>query len=356
MIQISKASVVRLRMERQGFLKLLTQEELLRLFSLSSPVKTPYWCAPGQPPRLDFRSSFDSESFFYTMREERKLLKGRFQKGGIHYVLREDLSLYGCAYRKDPNALGEKELLLLDLLTQEGPMTIHLMKEYTGLLAKEITPALHKLQERFLVFEDQADNEWDRAWYLFKAEFPEVDFYRYTKISAVKEILLRFSYLHGVFTEEMARSYYQFSMKDLKTALSQLLEEKRLVSFQTDWEASVCYIAPEDLDEISYGVQLPALVLPLDRNDFLSRSYEYRFGKRWSIPGKEVVRYLLIDGEIHGAVLGHFSFSPVELYDILLDLPKEEAQRRKGEILSSIEKVYDPKESPVLHYHSAPVR
>ena len=47
------------------------------------------------------------------------------------------------------------------------------MKRMTGLLVKQITPALHRLQEAFLVFEDQFDGEWDRGWYLFDEMFPE---------------------------------------------------------------------------------------------------------------------------------------------------------------------------------------
>lgn len=356
MKQITKASVITLRMERQGFFSPLEEVALLQLFSLSSPVKTPYWCAPGQPPRIDFRSNFDSQSFFYDLRQERKILKGRYQKGGVHYVLHKDLPLYGCAYRKDPNALSEKELLLLDLLSKEGPMTIHLIKEYTGMLTKEITPALHKLQERFLVFEDQTDNEWDRAWYLFETEFPEADFYCYSKLSAIKEILLRFSQLQVLFTEEMAKSYYQFSAKELKTALAQLVEEKRLLSCQVEWEKQPCYARPEDLSALPEVSSFPSMLLPLDRNDFLSRSYESQYGKKWMSPGKEVVRYLLIDGEIKGAVLGHFSFSPVELYDVKTDLPEEEMMGRKEEILSALAEIYDPEESPLMYFDGKPLK
>jgi hypothetical protein len=34
-------------------------------------------------------------------------------------------------------------------------LTIQQIKEDTGLLVKEITPVLHRLQEAFLVYEDQ---------------------------------------------------------------------------------------------------------------------------------------------------------------------------------------------------------
>lgn len=37
------------------------------------------------------------------------------------------------------------------------------MNEETGMLVKEITPVLHRLQEAFLIYEDQYDGEWDRG-------------------------------------------------------------------------------------------------------------------------------------------------------------------------------------------------
>lgn len=43
------------------------------------------------------------------------------------------------------------------------------------MLVKEITPVLHRLQEAFLVYEDQYDGEWDRSWYRFEEMFPETN-------------------------------------------------------------------------------------------------------------------------------------------------------------------------------------
>ena len=47
------------------------------------------------------------------------------------------------------------------------------LKEESGLLVKEITPALHRLQEAFLIYEDQYDGEWDRGWYRFGEFFSD---------------------------------------------------------------------------------------------------------------------------------------------------------------------------------------
>ncbi len=105
-----------------------------------------------------------------------------------------DWELYACLYRKPLEASNRKQQEILTLLEQEGPLTIQLIKEATGMLVKEITPALHKLQEAFLVYEDQYDGEWDRSWYRFEEMFPETDLERYTRKEALVRLLRRFAY------------------------------------------------------------------------------------------------------------------------------------------------------------------
>ncbi len=76
------------------------------------------------------------------------------------------MELFAGLYRR-PYKPTEHSELLRELIGREGPLNIEAMKRMTGLLVKQITPALHRLQEAFLVFEDQFDGEWDRGWYLF---------------------------------------------------------------------------------------------------------------------------------------------------------------------------------------------
>ena len=87
-------------------------------------------------------------------------------------------------------------------------MNIALMKEMTGLLVKEITPALHKLQAAFFIFEDQPDGEWDRSWMRFEEMFPNVDVERYSRQEALRIVLRRFAYRYVYFTAMEAKSFY----------------------------------------------------------------------------------------------------------------------------------------------------
>ncbi|MHB8131697.1 MAG: DNA glycosylase AlkZ-like family protein, partial [Mobilitalea sp.] len=166
--------ITALRMKRQYLLSPVRKEDYDQLFMNMSPVPPMYWTAPGDPPTLPSHADIDDYDYNSIRRSKRSLLKGRFAGGSIAYVTEEDLEVFACLYQKEITCFSQIQSELLELLKQEGPMNIGLMKELTGLLVKEITPALHKLQEAFIVYEDQLDNEGDRGWYLFESELTEV--------------------------------------------------------------------------------------------------------------------------------------------------------------------------------------
>ncbi len=88
-------------------------------------------------------------------------------------------------------------------------------------------------------------------------------------------------------------------------------------------------------------------MLLLQRNDFLAKSNAHWLGERFSpAPPWEVLQYLLIDGELRGAVIGRFKFGPPVVEDIVTDLPGEEQLRRRDEILAAVSRQFPPEESP----------
>ena len=67
-----------------------------------------------------------------------------------------------------------------------------------------------------------------------------------------------------------------------------------------------------------------------------SKSNEHWLKEKFSHNEHDTLQYLLIDGVFRGAVIGHFRNGPYDLEDVILDLPADEAEIRKEEILSSI--------------------
>ncbi len=87
----------------------------------------------------------------------------------------------------------------------------------------------------------------------------------------------------------------------------------------------------------------------LDKSDFLVRVYLNELKKLFS--GKEVLQYLLIDGEFKGAVLGHWRIGPHDIEDIELHLVQDEAEKRKKEITAAIREIYSIDTTAILRFN-----
>lgn len=338
MMEVEKQKLVSLRMERQFFTRCADEAEYRALYRDTQPGQNVYWNGFGQPPTLTFRTEFDDKEFNRERQLSRALVKGRFQGGNLGWVCREDMELFACAFRKPLERPTAEQLGLLKLIEREGPLTIQQIKELTGLLVKQITPILHRLQEAFLVYEDQYDGAWDRGWYPFSEPFPDVDLQKYTRQEALKILLPRFAYRHVVFDVKMARSFYRLPEKDVRAAITALCADGSLL------EAQGGYLLAADTAYLEHYSPAPLhFVYAMHRNDFLVKSNEHVLKEQFKPLHEklgydhEPLQYLLIDGEFRGAVVGHFRNGPYDLNDVVLDAP--ELAARKDEILSAVRDV-----------------
>lgn len=327
-----------LRMARQHFTKKANEAEYLSLYRDLQPGQNVYWNGFGQPPTLSFRADFDDIELNRTRQQARTLIKGRFAGGNLGWIVPEDLELFIGLYRKPLKAISDTQSLLLRLIEKEGPLNIQQMKEETGLLVKEITPALHRLQEAFLIYEDQTDGEWDRGWYAFHEMFPHIDPDRYTRHDALKSVLQRFAYRFVHFTSAMAKSFYRLPEKEIKAAITALEDDGILVARDGG------YILHADVQLVEdYEAEPMHFVYAIHRNDPLYKANEPQL-KAWAkaltegLPyDAEPLQYLLIDGEFRAASVGHFRNGPYDLNDIVCDLP--DAESRKAEIIEAVQNV-----------------
>ena len=250
----------------------------------------------------------------------------------------EDMELFAALYRKPLAKPTEPQLRILELIENAGPFTIQQIKRETGLLVKEITPVLHRLQEAFLIYEDQCDGEWDRGWYTFREAFPNADIRKYTRLEALAIVLQRFAYRLVRFDAAMAKSFYKIPEKEIRLAAAELEKDGVFVSADGGW------MLKSDAEARSEHEPEPLrFVYAIHRNDFLYKANEQML-KDWIKPlteslayDHEPLQYLLIDGEFHGASVGHFRNGPYDLNDIVCDLP--DAEERKEEIIEAVKAV-----------------
>lgn len=326
--------VISLRMERQCLSHKADVSEYISLFQDTQPGQNVYWNGFGDPPSLTLRADFDDLAFNRQRQKERALLKGRFQGGNLGWVMAEDWELFACVYCKPLSRFTEPQKKLMEVISREGPLNIQQMKQETGMLVKEITPALHRLQQAFLIYEDQYDGDWERGWYPFSSMFPQVSLNRYSRTQALSLLLKRFAYRNVVFDEAMAKSFYKLPAKEISQALAKLTEEGTLVAREGGYLlSSDCSLLDSDTSGFSPSVYA------LHRNDFLVKSNDHWLKESFRHPVHDTLQYLLIDGVFHGASVGRFRNGPYDLEDVITDLPPKEAEQRKEEILRAVSDV-----------------
>jgi hypothetical protein len=315
--------ITALRMERQHLSRRADETAYIGLYRDLQPGQNVYWNGFGDPPSLTYRADFNDMEFNRRRQSAHELVKGRF--GGIlGWIMVRDMELFGCLFRRS----AVRATPLLELIERQGPLTIRQMKEETGMLVKEITPVLHRLQEAFLIYEDQDEGQEDRGWCAFGEMFPEVDLERYTREEALAILLRRFAFRHVEFTADMIKSYYRLPVKLIKTVLEQHSEG----FVQRDG----AYMLESDYELLkSYGGEITPSVFAMHRADFLVKSHEHILKTQYPHQWPDTLYYLLIDGEFRGVAAGKFRYT-TEVDDVIVDLPPEKASARRDEILRAV--------------------
>ena len=335
---MDREKIIALRMERQHIARKANEEEYVSLFRDLQPGQNVYWNGFGQPPVLSFRADFDDLEFNRDRQANRELVKGRFAGGNLGWIVPEDMELFAGLYMKPIKGFTEDQNRILELILNAGPLTIQQIKAETGMLVKQITPILHRLQEAFLIYEDQYDGEWDRGWYKFPEMFPDVNVNRYSRHEALKMVLPRFAYRMVFFDTAMAKSFYRLPEKEIRLAAESLEKDGVFV------RCNEGFMLASDIPVLEGMVPGEMRhVYAIHRNDALYKSQEHLL-KDWikSLTGlmeydHEPLQYLLIDGEFRGASVGHFRNGPYDINDVVCDLP--DAEMRRDEIIEAVKEV-----------------
>lgn len=342
---MKKESILSHRLRRHGLLSPARDEkEYIDLVRRLQPVTPVARDMPGAPPRLMHRCRGDDRPLADGLRGRQELLKGRFSSGRIGYVLAADFELYAAAFRRPLKSLNSVQDRVLQALGYHDGLSPRQLRLETELQHKKLMPALHRLQEAFLVFEDQSDSGWDRLWSLPGSAHPEVDLDRQSWEEAAMAVIRRFLQSHVFATFQQLKSWSGFTARGLATVLAQL-EGEGLAPVQVEGmgEGWTCVedrgLEPARMDES---------VFLLHQGDPMVLPHTAELKERFE--GLEVLAYLLIDGELTGAVCGHWRIGPHDVEDIVLTLPRRERMRRKDEVVKEVGRFYHPPGHRILRY------
>lgn len=342
---MKKESILSHRLRRHGLLSPARGEEEYReLVRRLQPVTPVARDMPGAPPRMMHRCRGDDRPLADRLRGRQELLKGRFSGGRIGYVLAADFELYATAFRRPLKSLNSVQDRVLQALGYHDGLSPRQLRLETEIQHKKLMPALHRLQEAFLVFEDQSDSGWDRLWSLLGSAHPEVDLDRRSWEEAAMTVIRRFLQSHVFATFQQLKSWSGFTGRGLATVLARL-EEEGLAPVQVEGmgEGWTCVedrgLEPDRMDES---------VFLLHQGDPMVLPHTAELKERFE--GLEVLAYLLIDGELTGAVCGHWRIGPHDVEDIVLTLPRRERMRRKDEVVKEVGRFYHPPGHRILRY------
>lgn len=339
------------RLHRQRLIDpLKNTNDYKELFRLLQPVAPVFFSSPGDPPRLVHRTAFDDGVITDNMREERVIVKGRFWGGNIGYVLAEDLEIYANAYSRPIPIFNEIQLKLMEAIERSETLTPRQMKEETGLLIKHVMPNLHRLQTAFLVYEDQINSDWERNWYIFESEWSNVEIKEEKRENSSAQIIARFLENHVFATIEQLKDWSQFSSKLLKNVIGNMEKDGTIIPRSIKGLGDGWILSQDSNLNPS---EIPTSVFMLHKSDILVKSHVSELKKRFG--ANEVLQYLLIDGEFKGAVLGHWRIGPHDVDNIIVELPIEEREKRRKEIIDAVAWGYHPPYSHILKYNDEEV-
>ena len=334
------------RLTRQGLANPITHKsEFEALFRRLQPVSTGALVRPGSPPRLMHRTRFDSEAAADALRPSRRIVKGRFQGGGVGYVHADDLAIYANAFRKPLGKLSATQAETFEAVRFSGPLTSSQLKEETGLLKKQLNPALQRLQEGFLVYEDQVDDNWERAWFEFSSAWPDADLRDATRERDAAVVVTRFLERFVFATQDQLCDWTQWPRKRVATLIAELERDGAVAATQVAG-LGAGWLRPRD--KRLPAASPPRTALLLDQGDFLSRAHRSELDRRFG--RKDVLQYVYAAGDFIGAVRGRWGFKPFDIDDVVIELPAAEAKTRRDEVLALVRAAYPEPRHHVLRY------
>jgi hypothetical protein len=285
--------------------------DYLEILRSLAPMRPPSYEFPGTPVCLFDRhepsDGASEKTVGERVRREGLMIKGRFQHGHIAYVPSDEMPLFIGAFRKT-KALGWNDTAVLETLQREGPLQKKDLGEASGIKGKSLTAALQNLQATFQVFEQQLETEWDNPWCAISTEHPDWLEAVPDQFTARLEVVKRFARAHVFSSVQEVKDWSGFPGKEVGELLEMLLKRGDLV------RASVEGWGEHFLASTFQEIPLESCVAILDSGDPMVTAQISHLKN--DFPKMPILKYILIDGEICGAVEGRWGISPFDVTDV----------------------------------------
>ncbi|MDA0335281.1 MAG: winged helix DNA-binding domain-containing protein [bacterium] len=317
LVRLARSAVLTARLARHGLTcPVDTEAGYVELFRRLQPVSPEANSYPGSAPRLMHRTTAGIVDSVVAddLRSRRQLVKGRFHGGTVGYVHSDDLPLYAAAYRQPLEQFDARQEAALRALTCAGPLSPRQLRHETGLAHRPLMAAVHRLERAFIICEDQTDSAWDRPLHLVDREFPELWAQAPPAEVAQAEVLARLLAAQVLATTAELAAGSGLGKRCVAGVLAGMEEDHRIEVAAPDDDGEQGWRLAEDdpgaADNPAGVVRVLHLRDPLVRPRLDEQSQRFE--------GREVLQYLLIDNDIHGAACGHWRIKAHDVEDVLI--------------------------------------
>jgi hypothetical protein len=285
--------------------------DYLAILRTLAPMRPPSYEFPGTPVCLfDRHQASDGSSpqqVGERVRRQGLVVKARFQHNNVAYVPADEMPLFVAAFKK-PRELGWDDRTVLDVLEHEGPLHKKDLAELSGIKGRALSKALENLQYGFFVFEQQLETEWDNPWCATSTEHPEWFEGNDDTRTARLEVIRRFTRAHVFSSTQEIKDWSGFTNKDLQVILEQLLRRGDLRKATVDGWGE--HYLSNDFEKVPFE-PCSAILDPGDPLVTAQVSY-----LKQDFPNMPILKYVLIDGKICGAVEGRWGIKAFDVTDV----------------------------------------
>lgn len=326
--------------------------DYLRILGELAPMRPPSHEFPGTPVLLFDRHEDAAGAtpleVGERVRRARRVFKGRFQGGRVAYVPTDDVPLYLAAYRKD-RGLSLAAESVLAALEREGPLHKADIAAASGVKGRELSAELQRLQEGFLVYEEQLETEWDNPWYHLEREQGQWLDQAPDPRDARLEVIRRFARAYVATTAREAKEWSGLPTREVRDYLEALVTAGHLVKATVVGWGERYVVADLPTGPLAAGESSLAILDPGDPLVLAQASH-----LKAAFPGLPVLKYVYWGGEIRGLVTGRWGINPFDVDDVIVP---EEARRGpvREEIIAKLRRHFPLPEQRILRFGGEPL-
>ncbi len=323
--------------------------DYLEILRALGPMRPCPYVFPGTPVCLDDRHEASDGSSSQVVGERVRraglVIKARFQHGNVGYVPTDEIGLFIAAFRKF-KTLGWDDTAVLETLQREGPLQKKDLALMSGVKGKALTAALQNLQATFQVLEQQLETEWDNPWFAVDTERPDWLENLPNVFDARCEVVSRFCHAHVFSSAQEVKDWSGFTGKEVSAILKLLVQRGQLQLAEVEgWGEH--YLSTNFQD-----VPITPCVAVLDLGDpLVTAQMSYL---KADYPKMPILKYVLIDGEICGAVEGRWGIKAFDVTDVHVP-ERARAGELRFEIIEKIRRHFPLPAQRILKFAGQPL-